>query len=72
MPLKYLAGLPDAVRVIGMLHGILFISYALLGAYLLEKLGWSYIKLIIACIIASIPFGPFIFERQLFSEISAK
>ena len=27
MPLKYLAGWPDAVRVVGMAHGVLFLLY---------------------------------------------
>jgi len=31
MPLKYAAGLPVAVMIMGMVHGLLFIGYVLLA-----------------------------------------
>ncbi len=71
MPLKYLAGMPEPVSVVGMAHGLLFVTYAFCGVLLLEELDWGYGKLLLALVIASIPFGPFIFERQLFPETAA-
>lgn len=68
MPLKYIFGMPQAVSIVGMIHGVLFIMYVFLGALMRQKLGWSYATLAFACIIASVPFGPFIFERQMFSK----
>ena len=32
MPLKYLAGIPEVVTVVGAAHGVLFILYALAAA----------------------------------------
>jgi integral membrane protein len=69
MPLKYIFDMPVAVSVVGMIHGILFIMYVLLGAAIRQKLGWSYVELAFACIIASVPIGPFIFDRQMFSKV---
>jgi integral membrane protein len=69
MPLKYLADVPEAVSIVGMTHGVLFTAYALLALLLLEELGWGYAKLLFALLVASIPFGPFIFERQLFPKM---
>ena len=68
MPVKYIGGIPEAVSLVGMIHGVIFVVYFIFGTYLLEELKWSYGKLILACIVASIPFGPFIFERQLFRD----
>ena len=65
MPLKYLAGKPEMVEVVGMAHGLLFIAYCLLLAYAwLSKL--LTIQWAAAGIVASVlPFGPFVFDRKL-------
>ena len=68
MPLKYAAGMPMAVSIVGMIHGILFTLYciALVRASLVLKrsFGWSAIVFIAAII----PFGPFVLERRLRRE----
>jgi integral membrane protein len=64
MPLKYLFDLPLAVRVVGMLHGVLFILYALL---VMEALGAGRFNLrtaALAMLASVLPFGPFVFERK--------
>lgn len=64
MPLKYIWDLPEAVSVIGMLHGILFILY-LYGAYLMyEKLDWKLSTLAVVVLCSVLPFGPFYAERN--------
>lgn len=72
MPLKYFFGYPEAVSLIGMIHGVLFTAYALFGFYLLEELRWSFGKFLLALLIASVPFGPFIFDAYLFPERDAE
>ncbi len=67
MPLKYMAGMPEAVRVVGSIHGVLFILYVLAATLVAKRLGWSIGKLVFAYVISSVPFGPFIFDQQLFS-----
>ena len=66
MPLKYLAHLPEAVRIVGSVHGALFVLYVAAGAMLAERMRWSPKKLVLACLVSSIPFGPFIFDKMLF------
>ena len=70
MPLKYIAGEPMAVRVVGLIHGLFFIGYCtvLYRAWtILERpLSWA-IKLFVASII---PFGPFIADRDLKREMN--
>ncbi|WP_374959667.1 DUF3817 domain-containing protein [Gilvibacter sp.] len=64
MPLKYIWGKPEAVSVIGMAHGVLFVLYLLLAYYVGEKLNWSTRTLLIVMVCAILPFGPFYAERK--------
>ncbi|MES2140506.1 MAG: DUF3817 domain-containing protein [Bacteroidota bacterium] len=65
MPLKYMADMPAPVRIVGMLHGVLFIAYAiaLIQAGFVYK--WSIKKVIIAFLLSFIPFGTFFLDRVL-------
>ena len=65
MPLKYLAGWPLAVRVIGSAHGAMFIAFlwALWGAW--RRAGLP-IRLGALVFVASLmPFGPFLIDERL-------
>lgn len=65
MPLKYLAGLPLAVKLVGWAHGVLFVAFlfALGLAMLRARLT---LKLALSVFIASLlPFGPFVVDRRL-------
>lgn len=65
MPLKYLAGMPEAVKWTGWIHGILFIIYgfAILAALLERRITFG--KSVIAFVAAFLPFGPFLIDRSL-------
>ncbi|MDB5201546.1 MAG: rane protein [Ferruginibacter sp.] len=68
MPLKYLAGIPQVVRYVGWLHGILFVLY---GVYLIKvwiEYKWSFLKAALAFLASFIPFGTFIMDRRLKKE----
>ncbi len=63
MPLKYFAGMPSAVSLVGSLHGVLFVGFmaALLWVMAKYKMGIAWgIKAFIASII---PFGTFYMEK---------
>lgn len=68
MPLKYMAGIPEAVSVVGALHGVLFVMYALWLAVVKFKYRWSFLKAGIAFIASFIPFGTFVLDRKLKQE----
>lgn len=57
MPLKYIAGLPEAVRVVGMAHGVLFVAFvlALLGAWRGARLGFG--RVLGVFVLSLIPLG---------------
>ena len=65
MPLKYFAGMPMAVRIIGSLHGALFVALVVMLLLAIRKVPIS-LKLAAAGIAAAIvPGGPFLLDRHL-------
>src|SRR5688500_3405173 len=71
MPLKYYAGLPLAVRIVGMAHGLLFIAYVVLVALLRARGTFSFRRAAWALLMSIVPFGTFVLERQLARDFSA-
>lgn len=64
MPLKYMAGIPQAVQMVGMAHGLLFVAYILLLMIVRDDQKWS-ISLSIRSFLASIvPFGTFYADKH--------
>lgn len=64
MPLKYIWELPQAVSVIGMAHGVLFLFYVVLAFVLYSELKWS-LKTLAGVLVASIlPFGTIYMEKK--------
>jgi len=68
MPLKYFAGMPQAVTVVGWLHGLLFISFcdALTQAH--QEANWTAWRSGTVLIAALLPFGPFVIDGKLRKE----
>lgn len=71
MPLKYFAGMPRAVTIVGSIHGLLFVALVLMLFVAIFKVPIS-VKLAAAGFLAAIvPGGPFWLERRLARERSA-
>ena len=68
MPLKYIWDQPVAVKVVGWLHGALFVFFMLLVLRVYDQKGWPFKKLLYAFIAAFLPFGTFVFDKQLKEE----
>jgi integral membrane protein len=68
MPLKYWGGYVSATKIIGMIHGLLFLSYIFAANHLAFKLKWPLSKLFLAYLAAIIPCGTFLFDRYFFVE----
>jgi integral membrane protein len=71
MPLKYMAGMMLPVRIVGMLHGVLFVMYTL---YLLQAAityKWTLSKTAAAFFLSFIPMGTFFLESLLRKEIKS-
>lgn len=65
MPLKYLAGMPTAVRIVGSVHGFLFVALALLLLLAVSKVPISRTAAWLGVLAAIVPFGPFVYDRWL-------
>ena len=65
MPLKYIFHIPEVVKVVGWLHGLLFILYILQLFYQKIILKWPFQKFAMGCLFAFLPFGTLVFDKQL-------
>lgn len=68
MPLKYLAGMPMAVRITGMAHGLLFCAFVYVLFSTATERDWPLKKSALAFVAAFLPFGPFVLDRKLAAE----
>jgi len=68
MPLKYFAGLPLAVRVVGMVHGILFLLYVYFLTQVKFTYKWTFQKSSFAFLASLLPFGTFVLDSSLKKE----
>lgn len=68
MPLKYLAGLPQAVTLAGRAHGALFVLFAVLMAWVFLSKRLSFARCVEAFVASLLPFGAFWFESRLRRE----
>ncbi len=64
MPMKYIFDLPIYVRIVGMSHGLLFISYIILAMMIKIEESWSVKKMGIVCLASIVPFGTFYVEKK--------
>src|SRR5687767_11045985 len=71
MPLKYIWDLPQAVRIVGMAHGILFVifCFCLLQTWIVARWPFGRVALVFAASI--IPVGPWLVDRRLKSYEAA-
>ncbi len=65
MPLKYLAGLPLAVRIVGSIHGFLFVALVIMLLLAIRKVPISPALAAVGIAAAVLPGGPFLFDRRL-------
>lgn len=63
MPLKYAAGDPTVVAVVGPLHGFLYLGYLALTADLTYRARWPVGRAVLIALAGTIPFVSFVAER---------
>ena len=71
MPLKYMAGIPIAVRIAGSLHGFLFVIFVLALLRVMVTQSWGILRAMTAFAAAVLPLCAFIFDRSLKRELEA-
>jgi len=65
MPLKYAAGMPQAVRVVGMAHGVLFVSFCFALLFVLVEGRLTFVRSVLTFLSSLVPFGTFVIDRFL-------
>ena len=65
MPMKYFMGMPMVVRVVGSIHGILFLLYVGQLVRLRTTYRWDNRFSMQAFVASILPFGTFLFDKYL-------
>ena len=71
MPLKYLAGMPQMVSVVGAAHGLLFLLFVAAVFQVAIPARWPWTRVAGALAAAVLPFGPFVLDSHLRREPDA-
>jgi len=66
MPMKYLFSMPELNRPVGMVHGILFITYVILVIMVGIDNKWSKSAIGWSLFASVIPYGTFYADKQFF------
>ena len=73
VPMKYIYGNPALVKVVGQIHGILFLLFVVNTLSVGVEQNWKFktttFKVLIACVI---PFGTFYIDHKILSKIHLK
>ena len=65
MPMKYFMGIPEVVRVVGAIHGGLFLLYVGLLAVIHFRHRWPLLFSLYAFVASIVPFGTFILDKHI-------
>lgn len=64
-PARMYFGNPLPMRIIGMSHGVLFITFMILLLLVWLKYSWSFWKTTFAFLLSLVPFGTFYMEHKM-------
>ncbi len=65
MPMKYLAGIDAAVRIVGMAHGVLFLAFCLALVLAVPALRYDLKHCAVVFVASLVPFAPFVIDGRL-------
>lgn len=70
MPMKYWLGVPIAVRIVGTLHGLLFLLFVAALFRVASERSWPLRRSALAFGASLVPFGTFFLDRELRRELA--
>ncbi|WP_395739122.1 DUF3817 domain-containing protein [Prosthecobacter sp.] len=65
MPLKYAWGMPMAVKIVGMAHGLLFVTFCFALYRVLMHTKWPFSRALLLFVASLLPFVPFFIDRRM-------
>jgi integral membrane protein len=71
MPLKYVYEITAPNYVVGMIHGLLFILYLLVGLVCWFRYKWKFSFVLLAVLASLLPFGTFYLEAKYLKKMIA-
>jgi integral membrane protein len=71
VPLKHFAALPQATAIMGPVHGLVFLAYAVTLVESITAGGWTRRDAWMAGIACLVPFGPLFSDRRIQALIGA-
>lgn len=72
MPLKYLADIPEAVRIAGSIHGFLVVIFVILLLMCWNTYSWRLSRVVKYFVLSLIPIVSFWIERDVKKDILAR
>ena len=64
MPMKYLGNIPEAVTIVGSVHGALFVAFAGLALWVKEQYKMNFRWLASSMVASVLPFGTFVLDKH--------
>jgi integral membrane protein len=65
MPMKYFGGQPEMVRIVGMIHGLLFVLFTIVAFQAKIEYSWTGRRFMRVFLTSFIPFGMVMFDRMV-------
>jgi integral membrane protein len=65
MPMKYFMDIPEAVKFVGWIHGVLFIAYVAAVFLSIRAMRWNWFSVLVALAASLLPFGTFVLDKEL-------
>ena len=69
VPIKYLLNEAVYVKILGMPHGVLFISYILFSIIAKIKYNWDFRKFLVISLASLVPFGTFYIDKKYLTKL---
>lgn len=69
VPIKYIQGNPEYVKLLGMPHGLLFVAYVVLAIVYGMEQKWNKRTMLIVLLASVIPFGTFYMDKKYLKNI---
>lgn len=68
MPLKYMYNTPMPNKIVGMIHGFLFIAYVIFVFLVSQEKKWNLSEKFWSYLASLLPFATFIVDKKIFSK----
>lgn len=68
-PLKYVLEVKEPTKIIGMIHGVLFIAYVMVVLVAHSELSWKKSRTAFLLIASIIPFGTIYADKKVFKQL---